>query len=243
MNEGQVAATPGGAAVAETVEALRGRARDFALASMASAYPDEELLQTVAALSSQLSKYAALAPLLERLHVEGVDAARSAWIARFDEGKARVSLYETEYGRMRGMSKGRDLADLSGFYRAFGLELDEAMHEMLDHLPIELEFYALLLAKEAYLGELPDGEGVEVVADARRKFLDEHLGSFPAAVAARVVDDAVYGPVLAWCAALVAQECRALALTPAPLDPFVDPSMRAEDEGELKCGSLPVLPS
>ncbi|MBK7395176.1 MAG: molecular chaperone TorD family protein [Myxococcales bacterium] len=217
---------------------LEATAREFALASMAAAYPDEEFAATVRAIGTGFNGHEGVGALFTALEREGLDALRGRWIALFDHGKERVSLYETEYGRMRGMSKGNDLADLAGFYHAFGLDLDATeVHEMHDHVAVELEFYAMLLAKQAYLVAHHDEEGVAVVSDARRKFLTDHLGGFVPAIAARLGDDEVYGPTLAWCASLVESECRALGVTPTPLDYFAD----EEGRREMKCGSLPVL--
>ena len=167
---------------------------------------------------------------------EGIDALRERWIALFDAGKERVPLYETEYGRMRGLSKGNDLADLRGFYRAFGLDLGPRTYDMLDHLAIELEFYAVLVAKEEFLSSR-DADGAGIVADGRRSFLQEHLGGFVFAVAARGAADELYGPLLAWGVELVTAECRDLGIAPVPLEYFAD---RGREQAP-RCGSLPVV--
>ena len=62
------------------------------------------------------------------------------------EGRAR-SLYERV--RSHGMGKGNTLADIGGFYQAFGLTLDRGIHELPDHIAVELEFYGLLLLKQS----------------------------------------------------------------------------------------------
>jgi len=220
---------------------LEDQARDFALASMLAAYPDRELEATTEGLRGALADHPAAAPVLAWLDAEGgYDALRARYVDLFDRGKGRTSLYETEYGRMRGMSKGNDLADIAGFYHAFGLDLDtDAAHEMLDHVAVELEFYAMLLAKQRFLTEQGNDEGREIVEDARRKFLAEHLGSFVHAIADRtdVRDDPAYGPIFTWCSTLVRGQCEALGVTPAPLDYFAD----VELDRDMKCASLPVL--
>lgn len=220
------------------MEHLEERARDFALASMATAYPDDEFAETLRALGGALDAHEALGPLVARLADVGLDDLRGHWIELFDHGKGSVSLYETEYGRMRGMSKGNDLADLAGFYHAFGLDLDATeVHEQHDHVSVELEFYATLLAKERYLRDQSNDEGAEIVADARQKFLKDHLGGFVSALAGRVQEDATYAALFGWAASLVRHECELAGVVPPPLDYFADEEARSE----MKCASLPVI--
>jgi len=69
---------------------------------------------------------------------EAFAAFRSEYIDLFDRGQAKASLYETEYGQP--LSKGNKLADLSGFYEAFGFAFSAVQGEMLDHVAVELEF-------------------------------------------------------------------------------------------------------
>lgn len=221
------------------------RATDFALASALASYPDDEVVETLVTLAPSLAGHPGAAPILAVLAREsGALDLRSSYVDSFDRGDGRVSLYETEYGRMRGMAKGNDLADISGFYRAFGLHVDEEeAHEMLDHVAVELEFYAVLLAKQGHLEEAGDAEGQAIVEDARRKFLTAHLGPLAGALASRFPgpERGAHGEALLWCAALVDHECRALGVTPTPLDFFSD----EDDKSEMKCGAvhLPVMPS
>jgi len=230
-----------GLAQAPTPDPLTGLARQFSLASLLVSYPDEEAGLTLVSLADDLPAMPPLSALLRS--PGGVDELRSAYIDLFDRGQGRASLYETEYGRMRGMAKGNDLADISGFYAAFGLTLDDDARELLDHLGIELEFYTLLLLKQAALARLDDAEGGAIVRDARQKFIVDHLGRLASAVAAldAVREHPLYGPVFTWCWGLVRAECAALDVTPAPLDFFTD----EEAKEEVKCGGfrLPMLPT
>ncbi len=228
--------------VASVAPATVPRSRDFFLASLLVSYPDDEVTSSLLAVAEPLREHEGAGPLLASLLREGADELRSRHIDLFDQGKGRTSLYETEYGRMAGLGKGNALADIQGFYLAFGFQAGD-LGESMDHAAVELEFHAILLLKELFLAERGDLEGVAIVLDARRKFLADHLGRFLDTVAGRdsVKADPVYGPVFAWCARLVADECAALQVQPAPLDFFADPSA----EGEVKCGGfqLPVLPS
>lgn len=216
------------------------RVRDFTLASLATAYPTPHVAGIFESLRAELGVHPGVGPLLATLGT-GLETLQSNYLERFDHGQARVALYETEYGRMRGLSKGNDLADIVGFYRAFGFDLDaEGATEMPDHLAVELEFYSILLYKSALLEEAKDVEGQEIVLDARRKFLVSHLGSFVDAISRRpsVETDPVYGPLLAWCARLVASECERNGVSPAPLDFFAQ-----DDVSEVaNCGGCVTIP-
>lgn len=226
----------------EAVDALEQRALGFALAARLAAYPDDGLPRELEALVESLGTRPPepLEAFRQALTAEGgLDAVRGEYLALFGSQKERASLNETEYGRMRGMSKGHDLADIAGFYRAFGLEVtqDDARRDMPDHLAMELEFYAVLLARSAVLREKGDGEGVDIVLDARKKFLEHHLGRLARAVAANPTVGAhpLFAPAFGWAGGLVADECRALGVVPPPLDFFPNDA----EPDDVSCGVLP----
>ncbi len=83
-------------------------------------------------------------------------------------------IYEVEYDRNRAVSQGPTLADIMGFYRAFGLEL--SVNERPDHLALELEFMSVLAYKEALALQNNLLEQAEICRDAQKKFLEAHLG-------------------------------------------------------------------
>ncbi|MDR7484035.1 MAG: molecular chaperone TorD family protein [Armatimonadota bacterium] len=66
----------------------------------------------------------------------------------------------------------QQLADVAGFYNAFGFQ---AAGDRPDHLAAELEYVALLCVKEAFARLAQQEEGAAVCAEARSKFLAEHL--------------------------------------------------------------------
>lgn len=84
----------------------------------------------------------------------------------------RVPPYETSYLPKGSQGSMRELADIAGFYRAFGFRTHG---EKPDHLGAELEFVALLCIKEAYALLAGDDEGAQTCAQARQKFWLEHL--------------------------------------------------------------------
>lgn len=166
---------------------------------------------------------------------EQLDQLRSAYIDLFDRAHTENPLYETEYGRNRSVSKATELADLAGFYQAFGLE-SEGLAEMPDHVSVELEFYSYLLLKQQYLDTLLDAEGAAVVWDARSKFMQRHLGCFVGSICecAGVQQHSFYHALFTWLKTLVALECQRLDVTPDPLNLYGSESLSEE----MGCGLL-----
>jgi nitrate reductase assembly molybdenum cofactor insertion protein NarJ len=205
-------------------------ARDFSLASLTVEYPGPELYATLTN-TAELYCLAEKRGLTEWLSMasNAPEELERRYADLFELGQTRISLYETEHGRMRGMSKGNDLADIAGFYRAFGLAVDtERSPEMLDQLAVELEFCAHLLFRLSLLRQAHDKEGVEIVEEALRNFLENHVGRYVSTVARAptVMRDSCYGPVLAWCSSLVEAQCQRLKVKPPLLDFFPDSGER-----------------
>ena len=125
--------------------------------------------------------------------------------------------YETEYIDSKfAFQRSHALADIAGFYRAFGLEPSALRPERQDHLALELEFMASLLGLEqaAAEGDHPDRmERRAVCADAGHSFLEKHLISWVPTFAhllSRQGPGGFYDAVSRYLAALVAAE-RAMA--------------------------------
>jgi nitrate reductase assembly molybdenum cofactor insertion protein NarJ len=221
----------------------------FVLASLIAAYPDEKFQENVAVLlkggdleqitSEQVR--ASLGAVRARLsdllgNPQSLDDLRSEYIDSFDRGRQVNSLYETEYGRERAMVKGTQLVDIAGFYRAFGLETggEGVQAEMIDHVAVELEFYALLALKSALLNEEADQNGIEIVLDARKKFLKTHLGRFVGAICERpgVSASPFYSAAFKYCRDLVLDECQRLGVEIEPESWLVGQT----EPAEMSCG-------
>jgi hypothetical protein len=116
------------------------------------------------------------------------------WAARTDRPKRSV------FGNYRAdaLFQPHRLADLAAFYRAFALEIADDAGERPDHLCVELEFMAVLAAKEAWaLEHQLDADALAVVRDAQKKFLREHLGRWTPAFTRRLEREAGPGPLAA----------------------------------------------
>jgi TorA maturation chaperone TorD len=82
--------------------------------------------------------------------------------------------YETEYcPQTFSVYRSQQLADIAGFYRAFGLEPSRDLPERHDHLALELEFMAWLIAKELRAGDDPDK--IASCREAQKRFFADHL--------------------------------------------------------------------
>jgi len=84
--------------------------------------------------------------------------------------------YETLFGNDHVFGQAHMMADIAGFYKAFGLELSRDIHERLDHLSVELEFMHFLAYKESYARCHDGPEKTQIVVDAQKKFVKEHIG-------------------------------------------------------------------
>lgn len=132
---------------------LKKRMLKYKTLSAAFSYPDEQFFAYFPQLSSQK----------ETLQVEydRLFRSRGVWLYGLEY------LCENEFQRAQG------LADINGFYRAFGVEPDK---ERPDALPTELEFMHYLILKQV---RARDTQKALICFDAQKKFFTEHL--YPAA--------------------------------------------------------------
>lgn len=136
--------------------------------------------------------------------------------------RGAVPPYEIEYGSKEVFQLTEQLSDIGAFYTAFGMRIDHAAHERLDHIAAQLEFMFLLCAHQSAALEETNAEGLQhlaVTQDAQRKFLRDHLGRWGVAFGRRLQAHGtgtflgVAGKLLQ---ALLLFECRHFALTPGP---------------------------
>lgn len=86
---------------------------------------------------------------------------------------------ETAFGDAgRLLGKSAILADISGFYLAFGLQLAPGSAHPEDHLCFELEYLGTLAFKEAYARAEGWAEQAEITVWAQTLFIKEHLGTW-----------------------------------------------------------------
>lgn len=99
-------------------------------------------------------------------------------------GNATVAMdcppYEMYFSGSHVYQQTQDLADISGFYKAFGLEVskEDDTTNRWDHIAVELEFLHFLTYKLAYAIENHGEKELESCAAGKKKFLNAHIGKW-----------------------------------------------------------------
>ncbi|MFQ5970564.1 MAG: molecular chaperone [Nitrososphaerales archaeon] len=170
------------------LDGLLEEARAYQLVALAFMYPDKKWFESFSDfLAVRKDEHGNGASELERslsnclvqsLNDHSLDGIALEYDRLFTAGETVLTpIYETEYAMDTIFAKTKELADLNGFYNAFGLQLGkDSNNERPDHVSIELEFMAMLLIKEAYARNEGWDEKANVCLDARKKFLKDHIG-------------------------------------------------------------------
>jgi len=155
-------------------------------------------------------------------------------------------VYETQYDAGHVFQQAQQLADIAGFYLAFGLEVAEGVGERADHVSLELEFMQALTFREAYARTHHGPGEVDLLREAQRSFLRDHLARW-LPVLARLVrprTEGFYRDLADLAASFVASDAAALGLPAA--EEAALPSARDVDlDGRAPCGAeqCPLEPS
>ena len=150
---------------------------------------------------------------------------------------------EIEYGDIKAdpLFQPHRLADLGAFYGAFGMEMTPDAAERIDHISIELEFMSVLAAKEAHaLEHQLDDDNVNVLRDAQKKFLREHLGRWSPAFArrlARMADGTALGTLARLLGEFIKLECARLNVPAGSEDLLL---RHVDDSVERLCDSCGI---
>lgn len=149
------------------LELNKERSGKYRSLAAAFSYPDKKFFEFFPELSAQKEKLTREYDQLFR--------AKEIW------------LYGTEYMSEHEFQRSNYLADISGFYRAFGVESDG---DRPDSLAAELEFMHYLIFKEI---NAPDAAKAEICADAQKKFFTGHLAPMASPLAKKIIAQAPDG--------------------------------------------------
>lgn len=160
------------------------RAKVYGIIASAFAYPEDEVLEAirggVGELKEALTAIGANAESVEKgmaFAIAGTGAHTEVVQSDYNQlfvGKQQCSLDESEYDKAIFYRYQR-MADIAGFYRAFGFENSTDSYQRPDYVGTELEFMHLLLLKHAYAVEQGWDEESQICEEAAGKFVHEHL--------------------------------------------------------------------
>jgi DMSO reductase family type II enzyme chaperone len=209
------------------IAASLGRATMYRLCGTALGYPALERLAEVARLAQAAARGAGDAlrePLAALLHATRATDAESlaAEYVRLFDGAVMCPPYEGAYGPPQMAGKSAQLADIAGFYTAFGLEPAAGQPDVEDHIATELEFLSALGLKEAWALAEDHAEHAEVSRAATTSFLTDHLGRWAPSFSTslRTASDLPYYQAVAdLLAAWLTIDTGALGVIPSPLAP------------------------
>ncbi|MBL4953984.1 nitrate reductase molybdenum cofactor assembly chaperone [Neobacillus sp. OS1-32] len=119
----------------------------FQLCSYLLSYPDQELMDSLEDVKSELESLAfsaikeELVQFLEKAKLKSLSELISTYVYTFDFGK-KTNLYVTYMTNGEQRERGMDLLFLKNYYRLNGFDVTDK--ELPDYLPIMLEFASLV---------------------------------------------------------------------------------------------------
>ncbi|MBI2981982.1 MAG: molecular chaperone TorD family protein [Deltaproteobacteria bacterium] len=147
--------------------------------------------------------------------------------------------YETEYGHKDIFYKTGRLADIAGFYRAFGLEISDHVRERVDFIGAELDLMYWLTKKEEVAREQEKSEEAQICRDAAAKFLEAHLGRWGSYFGDQLAQSAslpFYRLIGKWLCEFIESECGRLGVRPERVTGWNPEPLSATEFG---CGADP----
>ncbi len=214
---------------APRVQRAVARSALFRFFSLASAYPTAERFCTLREEAAPAAHAAAaiaargLMPRLKALarHIDGteLEGLQAQYQRAFGHlPRPDCPPYESGYLGAHLFRQVNVMADVAGFYRAFGLRIGGQEPERVDHLTVELEFMRFLAYKEAF-ALVHDGRArADICRRAQRRFWREHLGPWLptfASLLAEKVQAGFYGDLAPGLVELAEREARVLGRTTA----------------------------
>jgi TorA maturation chaperone TorD len=231
----------------QLVEAT-GRLAVYSLLAAGLAYPDRarlgllrsRVVPSVAMLQLPGPLQDVFAALSGAIPID-LDIARDHHLALFPPIASQDAPgYETGYRGDGIFQQSALIADVAGFYRAFGLRAGGREMERPDHITVELEFMAVLARKEALALRHGSAENVSVCRDGSASFLSDHLGCWAPAFGRRaraVTASPWLGGIGEMLALWVEQDMEAMGVVPVEI---VEGPLPQEPPDDGLCGPCPA---
>ena len=167
-------------AVMTPTDELVQRAAWFKLFSLLFRFPDEGFVEHVKTAVSELPVEvldAELQSSAAAFKQATADAVSGDFVTEYSQlftGAGLCRANENDYEKL-SFSMTEKLADVAGFYSAFGFEISADVGERPDFIGTELDFVHLLLLKKAYALKLGWSEQAEITAKALNGFMESHF--------------------------------------------------------------------
>ena len=244
------------------MEMSRVRSATYAFLANAYRFPDTDVLRTIS-VSECVSTWkhwiqiycSSLDPFISALDTYLNPTARKDSITQQKLEESFIKLfghtvrgscppYEAEYGKTEIIQQANELADIKGFYGAFGLEIIENAHERLDHASAECEFMSALAEKQVYAIEHGDKEALQILVDGQQSFLRDHLGQWFSAFSRRLQDadqNGFYGKIGSLAGEFIKNECSRFGVPCGPeFLELKEPDL--ENDTTIQCGVVGGCP-
>ncbi len=182
---------------ASSIEWAVRRSLGYALLARCLAYPDDSGAAAIRGAASEAGLLLA-GTALEGLVESATSADRQALEARHSQlftlsSSPDCPTFETAYLATDQIQQTQRMADINGFYRAFGVDTVEAGFRP-DDISVELEFMGFLCRKQVYAAQHLGAPRVRQTLRAERMFLREHLGRWGGALGRRIALRAALDP-------------------------------------------------
>jgi TorA maturation chaperone TorD len=216
---------------AATDQRVLVRSAAYEALALAFAYPDAAAEAGLRDLLADLVEHETTAALGLLASLEALGAAldaaqppaRAAEHTRLFDNETLCTPFETDY-QADPFAKASQLADIAGFYQAWGVDVSRARPTTPDFIGSEFEFMSLIARKQAYAAARGWDEQEALARRAQRVFLQDHLGRWIPAFTTAVAERAGTGSggryfvaAAAACARLVAYDVAVLGVRPVPL--------------------------
>ena len=171
------------------VETLAARVVGYSLLARGFAYPDESVVSALQEAAAAAAPFLAGSPLHElvgcALASDSVELLPTHTQLFTLSSSPDTPTFETAYFSSDPTQQTNRMADIAGFYRAFGVDAGGTGFRP-DDISVELEFMSYLYRKQIYATEHLGAPRVAQTKKAQRMFLGEHLGRWAPELGRRV---------------------------------------------------------
>lgn len=217
------------------------RSAVYGLLARAFAYPaaaHRDVIAEIGARATELPEDVRAAVVALASELPPVAMLEAGFTRLFTHSASRdCPPFETAYTAAEIFQQAQQMADIGGFYAAFGVASAPGA-ERPDHICVELEFMQYLTAKEAYAASHLGAARVGQCRRAQRLFLQDHLACWAPAFGRRLATldpEGWHGRAGRLLDAWLAQECRALRVAPTSVIDAPVAAWPAPDPGDV-CG-------